>query len=447
MTRFSFLAAPLAVLGLLIAGSQPAGAQQAPRTDQPAASTTGEKQQQPDRKGQWQGRRKGGGPPAGDGRMQGRRKGGDGPPAGAKRSGRGGGGPGGRRGRGRRGGPTFVSLDAVIEGPISETVPIYGRLVARQMGVVAARVRGPVATIRAFIGNRVKVGDVLAILATDRIEAERDLKAAELTEFDARVKSARSQMKLAQQELKRLKRLRRSPAFSQARYDDKRQEVERYRSGLGEAKAKVKQAQAELRMAEIDLHNATVRAPFSGVVIQRHTDVGSFLNVGDRVVTMINDAALEIEAEIPSARLQGLRRGTVIRAEFEDKTPFVATVRAIVPMENALSRTRTVRFSPGFDRNGMRIAVNQSVRLLVPVGAPRTVVSVHKDAILQRDGRPVVFIVVGKKAMIRPVKLGGAVGGRFVVLGGLKPGDRVVVRGNERLRPGQAIRERRGGPA
>jgi len=100
------------------------------------------------------------------------------------------------------------------------------------------------------------------------------------------------------------------------------------------------------------------------------------------------------------------------------------------------------------------IAVNESVTVAVPIGASRTVVSVHKDAIVHRGQNTIVFVVVGAKAVKppmvmgkavpRPVKLGDAVGGRFVVLGGIKPGDIVVVRGNERLRPGQAVMFRNG---
>ncbi len=69
----------------------------------------------------------------------------------------------------------------------------------------------------------------------------------------------------------------------------------------------------------------------------------------------------------------------------------------------------------------------------------------HKDAILQRGGGPVVYVIQDNQAHRRPVKLGQAFGSRFEVREGLRPGDLVVVRGNERLRPGQRVRVRRGG--
>ena len=77
---------------------------------------------------------------------------------------------------------------------------------------------------------------------------------------------------------------------------------------------------------------------------------------------------------------------------------------------------------------------------MVPIGKPRKVVSVHKDAVITRGGQKIVFATVAGKAERRVVRLGSAVGSRFEVLEGLGIGDVVVVRGNERLRPGQAIK-------
>ena len=83
--------------------------------------------------------------------------------------------------------------------------------------------------------------------------------------------------------------------------------------------------------------------------------------------------------------------------------------------------------------------MNQSVTVLVPIGRPRDIVSVHKDAVIPRGGKNIVFVAKEGKAEIRAIRLGSAIGNRFEVVQGLREGDLVVVRGNERLRPGQAI--------
>lgn len=367
-----------------------------------------------------------------------------------KGKGKGGKGRGGRRGRR---GPATVFVDAVTKGTAIETVQVYGRIIARQTGVVASRTRGAIDEVKVQVGDRVKKGDVIATLVSNMLVAERDLKSAELKEFSAKIRTAGAQLRLSAQELERLQRLRKSAAFSVARYQDKLRDVERFRSALAEAKAKQEQASAELRMADINLYNSKVLAPFDGVVTKRAVEAGNYVSLGAPVVTMLNDKSLEVEAEVPANRLGGLTNGIEIDVKPEYGKSFKATVRAVVPEENALSRTRAVRFTPKFVTPNDTVAANQSVVLHIPSGAAKEAVTVHKDAITQRRGKRVVFIVSetddGLRANIRSVELGEAFGLRFEVLKGLKPGDRVVIRGNERLRPRQKIKigkagERRG---
>jgi RND family efflux transporter MFP subunit len=344
----------------------------------------------------------------------------------------------GKRRRGR-GGPATVEVDAVIRGISVETIPIYGRVLAEQTGIVAARTRGAVADVPVRIGDRVKKGDVLVTLVTDTLVAERALKAAELTEFIASVRTAGAQLQLASQELERLERLRKSAAFSVARYQDKLREVERFRSSIAEKRAKADQARAELRLADINLYNAKILAPYDGVVTQRQVEAGNFVSLGAPVISLINDSVLEVEGDVPANRIGGLVPETIIEVIPEFGKSFKASVRAIVPEENALARTRIVRFTPKFENRGAMVAANQSVILHIPSGLPREVTSVHKDAITQRRGKRVVFVFDEKEGRVqmREVELGDAFGSRFEVLKGLTAGDKVVIKGNERLRPNQ----------
>jgi RND family efflux transporter MFP subunit len=336
--------------------------------------------------------------------------------------------------------PAVVGVDAVLREPLRQTLPVIGRLVAIQKTVVAARIKGPVASIKVRVGDRLKAGDVIAKLVSDSLVWERAVRAAQVAEGRARLAESRSALKLAAQELKRLENLRKSAAFSKARRDDKRQAVARAESMVNVFKATLKQAGATLKLAEIALGYATIRAPFPGVITARHTEVGAYVDVGAAVVTMVNDGTLEIEAAVPAARIAGLAPGTMVDVTVAEAGRYRATVRAVVPEENPLTRTRLVRFTPHFDDTATALAANQSVTLDLPVGLPRDVVTVHKDAVLNRKGKTLVFVLVDGKAQIRPVRLGEAVGGRFEVLKGLKIGDLVVVRGNERLLPGQELR-------
>lgn len=340
-------------------------------------------------------------------------------------------------------GPILVVVDEVVVQPLNQTYPVIGRLVARRSGVVAARIGGAVAKINVDVGDRVGKGDVIASLVTDSLEWNRRLGQAEVAEAEAAVQTARARIVLLTQELKRLERLRRSAAFSQARYDDKRQEVAMANSAEAESAASLQRYRANLKLKEITLYNATIRAPFGGVVSKRLTEVGSYLKAGDPVIALIDDKSLEIEADVPSKRIAALVPGTKVTGDIDGASPVSATVRAIVPEENPLTRTRPVRFTPTFANGHANLAVNQSVTLSLPLGQGRDVVTVHKDAVINRQGKNLVFLVNGGTAEARFVDLGEAVGIRFQVLDGLEAGDKVVIRGNERLRTGQKVKTKR----
>ena len=335
--------------------------------------------------------------------------------------------------------PAVVSVDEVRMEAMAQTVPVIGRLVARRAGEVAARAAGPVDALHVEVGDRVETGDAIAVLDTVRLRAERDRLAAIVNQAQAQLERMTAQAALHRQELRRLEGLRNSAAFSQGRYEDAKQEVIIAESAIGTADATRVSAAASLSLAQIDLSWATIQAPYPGVITKVHTEVGAWLAVGQPVVSLLNDLDLEVEADVPSSRVAALIDGTAVALVLDDDSEHTAAVRTVVPEENALTRTRQVRFTPHFGPVSKPLAVNQSATVLIPAGAERRVLTVHKDAIVRNQGQAFVYVASEGTAQIRPVQLGAAVGGRFEVLGGLGPGEPVVVRGNERLQPGQAI--------
>ena len=315
-----------------------------------------------------------------------------------------------------------------------------GRLVSLRAGDVAARINGAMSEINAEIGDRVKKGDVIATLARERLTAARDKYQAAVATRRAMVRTAQAQYARTAQELARMENLRRSSAFSRARFEDLQRDAEARKAAIEERRSQLKEAEADLQRASIDLQNTRIRAPYDGVVSLKHTEVGAYVNMGARVVSLINDEDIEVEAEVPSDRISGLVAGSSVRFRLDDGTIHEATVRSIVPLENLRTRTRPVRFMPRFGDGTAQLAVNQSVTVLVPVGKARQAVTVHKDAIVHRGANRMVYLARNGKAFPRQVQLGEAVGNRYVVLSGLQPGDQVVTHGNEALPPGSNIR-------
>ncbi len=333
----------------------------------------------------------------------------------------------------------LVQVDAVRIEPLAQTVPIIGRLVARQAGTIATPINGPVAALRVEVGDRIETDQIVAVLDTTMLSVQRDLTQARVAESRAALKTRKAELALAQQDVERLARLKNSAATTRAAYDDALQAEVIAQAQVAEAQASVATARANLRMAQINLDDAEIRAPYGGVVVERLTEAGSYVKIGDDIVRVVADQSLEVEADVPFERLAGLIPGTVIAMALDDGTTHQATVRAIIPEENNLTRTRAVRLAPKFGITDKPLAVDQSVTLQIPVGVPRSVLSVHKDAVIQRGGNSIVYVVQDDTAQIRTIQLGESVGSRFEVVSGLSEGDVVVIRGNERLRPDDKV--------
>lgn len=331
-----------------------------------------------------------------------------------------------------------VAVDPVTRQPLTATVEVLGRFVARQSGTISARIAERVDEIAVQVGDRVARGQVIARLSSDRLAAERARMDAQAKAAASNIARERANLGKAQQTLERQNRLRGSTAYRSDRTEDAERDVEALRASLRSAEADAADAKAQLDLAEIALADATITAPYDGVVTVKHVSVGSYVRLGDPVVTMLNHLELEIEADVPANRTGGLAPGTLVEGTLQDGTRLRAMVRAVVPEENTRTRTLAVRFMPQ-ETASVANAANQAVTLAVPLDRSRQVLTVDKDAVTVQRGENIVFIVEDGKAVPRSVRLGESVGNRFEVISGLEEGDLAVIRGNEVLRPGQPV--------
>lgn len=337
-----------------------------------------------------------------------------------------------------QGRPAVVQVDAVTEQPLTQTRPVLGRIVSRQEGSVATRVAGRVLQVEVDVGDRVEEGDLLAVLDPAQLQLDRDLAEAEYQTALSQVEIAQRQIELLTQERDRLEQLRSSAAFSRAGYDDKIKEIEVANSEVVASRSRVAESRIRLEQAQIDLEDSNIEAPYEGVITLRHISSGAYTTIGDPIVDMVNYREIEIEADVPADVVDALQPGAEVMATLDHGGAYSAKVRAVVPVENPMTRTRAVRFF-GIGDDVPARAVGQSVTLELPIGSGDEVVTVSKDAVTISSGQRLVFVAEDGKAMRREVDIGRAVGARFEVRSGLEPGELVVVRGNERLRSGQPV--------
>lgn len=336
-----------------------------------------------------------------------------------------------------------VILDAVRVEEASESTELIGRLIARDSGEVAAAVSGPVEVFEIEVGERLAKGALIAVIDASELAARRALAAANWAKAGAQRDNAAAELQLAIQEKNRAEGLKGSSAYSPARAEDARAKVAIAEATLAAAEAAVRAEEATLNLAELELARASVTAPYEGVVIATLTERGAYVSVGDGLVRLLNDRSLEIEADVPYALLAGLTQGEAVTARLDDGTTFSASLRAVVPEEDPMTRTRRARFVPELAETAGVLAAGQSVTLRLPSGPKRAALTVHKDAVLPGLSGMTVFIAIEKDgafvAEARQVILGSAVGDRFEIISGLDEGDMAIVRGNERLRSGQVV--------
>ena len=338
-----------------------------------------------------------------------------------------------------QGGPAMVSTDRVELRSVSETVSVFGQIVATRESDVAMRVAGVVADVQVFVGTELEAGDVLAVLDRELLELELRSKRAERAEAEAGVAVARAGVTLAERGFARVDGLRGTSAFSQGQFDDRESALAQARGGLAQAEARLLNAQAAADRAAYDLERSVLRAPFSGTVLQVMVDPGEYVQVGAPVARVVNIDDLEIEANVPAEFIEALTPGMELRGTQADGKPLPLTVRAVLPTEFSATRTRPVRLTGDMGRLGAQVAVGQTLTLEAPREAPRDVLLVPKDAVTQSRGAWSVFVHENGKAVPRAVEIGASFGAHFEVVSGLAAGDEVVVRGNERLMPMQDI--------
>ena len=336
-----------------------------------------------------------------------------------------------------QGRPAGVSTALVTKSTMTETVSVFGEVVAGRESAVAARVGGVAQDVPVRVGDQVSQGDVLARLDTELLQIELAQAEAQIAIAQAGISVSEARLDRAEKSFRRAETLRQNSTIAEAQLEERASDFAEARGAQQEAQARIQASRNALEQARYRLNNAVVRAPFDAVVLDVATEVGQFIPAGSQVATLIDTSALEIEANVPARFVSALRADLKVTATTDIGDTVDLVLRAILPTEFAATRTRPVRFELA-DKNAT-IAVGQTVTLDVPISAPREVLAVPKDALVQAQGGWSVFINEDGKAMPRTIEIGTALNNSFEVLSGLTDGDEVVVRGNERLRPGQDI--------
>lgn len=322
--------------------------------------------------------------------------------------------------------PTPVQVALAVQRELAPVMWVAGAVESRRDARVSAEISGRLLAV-ADVGSVVAKGGELARIDDALLRIQK-------SEADAAIASAGARVKFLAQEVGRLTRLAQQNSTAQSQLDQTVADRDVAESALAVARAK---------LAEVDelLARAQIRAPFPGVVAERLLQAGEWVESGDPVARLVDTGALEIRARVSRDAMAFIAPGaTVVVASGAERAG--GKVRTLVPVGDPKSRQIEMRLdvTPG------SWLVGQPVRVSVPAAAPRRVVAVHRDALVIRRAETVVFRVGADDTAERvPVVVGVAQDDFIEVTGAVQPGDRIVIRGGERMRPGQKVRLFEGG--
>ena len=322
-----------------------------------------------------------------------------------------------------------VLVETVPARTITDRIEASGQLLAVAEASVAAEVAGRVTEVRVLEGAAVVAGDVV-------LEIDRERRQLALDNEQAMVAESRAALTEAGRELARIRRLHDRNAASKAQLD----EVE---TGQRRARSRLAAAEAQQGLAERALRDASVAAPFDGLVARRYVSTGDFVSQGEKLYDLVALDPVEVEfhlTERDSGRVSMGDRVEVRVAPYPDEV-FQASVNVISPRIDP--GTRTLRVKAALDNADGRLRPGLFARADLGVAVREGVPMVPEDAILQRSDGSVVFVLNGDaKVERRNVRTGVFEDGYVEALSGVAPGERVVVRGQSRLLDGSVVEVR-----
>lgn len=325
---------------------------------------------------------------------------------------------------GQWGGASPVEVDEAKLTTMAPTMQVAGTVVSRTDAYLSAEVDGRLIQV-AEPGQRVELGDVIAKIDDQTLTLRAQELRAEIARVNAR-------LTFLEAELKRFQRLAETnlAAVSQ---------IEQTRADRDVAKSDLDVANSRLAQVETQLDRTEIKAPFPGLVVERVAQAGERVGVGARVVRLYNPDDLEVVARAPLNYYRYVKPDDILGVTAREDE-IEAVVRRVYSVGGENSHVFELRLDLD-----TALAVGQTVRVTIPTADLRQVLAVPRDALVLRGDGIAVFIVDEDSTARRiRVTTGIGAGDWIEVMGPIKAGDRVVIRGNERLRPGQEVSVREG---
>ncbi len=315
-----------------------------------------------------------------------------------------------------------VRVASVEKRSVSDQISLIGNTEPLSHSTIASEFSGVVEHFPVNEGDFIQKGASLVRLRSTGLKLR--LKAAVSVK-----EKVKANLDNAESELRRLAELKKTQSIATRRYE----EADFLHRALSKELAKSK---VEIEYLEYELAQKTVAAPFSGFVVEEHTQIGEWIKAGGAVVTLHDLSRIRVTVDVPERYAVMLKAGDTVKVLVRNisSDPFTGRIYAVLPKGNPNTRTFPVRIN--LKNPEYKIKSGMEALVTFTLAGKRTALVVPKDAVVTAGNDRLVYAVVDGRAIPVNVSILGYYDGDVSVAGKLTPGARVVVRGNERLRPG-----------
>ncbi|MFQ5560820.1 MAG: efflux RND transporter periplasmic adaptor subunit, partial [Nitrospinota bacterium] len=221
-----------------------------------------------------------------------------------------------------------------------------------------------------------------------------------------------------------------------------RLEVEAAKEGIAQAEFSIISKKTKVDFLKDRIDKLTITAPFSGVVVEKFVEKGEWIKQGQQLLRVMETNPLWVEVPVPEEIITRINEGVKaeVHVNMAEGTTFWAKVFRIIPKADTITRTFPVRLLIENPKGVLKVGM--TARVSLPHGKKKKALMIPRDAVTTKLDKKIVF-ALAENATVKmfTVKTGATREGWVEVLSeGLTEKDQVVVRGGERLRPGQAVR-------
>jgi RND family efflux transporter MFP subunit len=351
---------------------------------------------------------------------------------------------------------TVAARAAAPAGGAGSVLDASGYVTARRQATVSAKITGKVTEVLIEEGQRVKEGAVLARLDDTEARAQLALARAELAAARSQEGEIRALLAQAERDYARQQQLHARELVAAQALDAAVAQRDTLRARLANNVEQVRVAAESVRVAQVQLDNTVIRAPFGGVVVAKSAQPGEMISpisagggfTRTGIGTIVDMDSLEIQVDVNEAFINRVTAGQPVEATLNAypdwKIP--GSVIAIIPTADRSKATVKVRIA--IEARDARIVPDMGARvafLTAPsAGAsappPSPAVLVPADAVRGEGADAVVFVHASDRVERRAVTLGQAIGVEREIVQGLRAGERVVVAPPSSLEDGDTVR-------